>query len=121
MCNGGRIRHHLKHNLWKAKAHVIIVGFQAQGTPGRILVDGAKIFRVVGEEIAVNASIHTLGGFSAHASQTQLINWVNKFNKPHPRLYLVHGENDAKIALREQLSHHGWTVNIDEYGEVISF
>ena len=121
MCNGGRIRHHLKHNLWKSKAHVVIVGFQAQGTPGRLLVDGATRFRVVGEDIAVKASIHTLGGFSAHASQTQLIEWVNKFNKPHPKLYLVHGEDNAKAALHEQLSHHGWSANIPHYGESISF
>lgn len=120
MCNGGRIRHHLKHNLWKSKAHVIIVGFQANGTPGRILVDGAKTFRVVGEEIAVKASIHTLGGFSAHASQSQLIDWVNNFNKPHPKLYLVHGEEKAKAALREKLSHHGWSANIPHYGESIT-
>lgn len=119
MCNGGRIRHHFKHNLWKAKAHVIIVGFQAIGTPGRMLVDGAKTFRAVGEEIAVKASIHTLGGFSAHASQTQLIEWVNNFNKPHPKLYLVHGEEKAKAALREKLSHHGWSANIPHYGENI--
>lgn len=120
MCNGGRIRHHLKHNLWKSKAHVVIVGFQAQGTPGRILVDGAETFRVVGEEIAVKASIHTLGGFSAHASQSQLINWVSQFNKPHPKLYLVHGENDAKMALKEKLSQHGWSASIARYGESIS-
>ena len=120
MCNGGRIRHHLKHNLWKSKAHVVIVGFQAIGTPGRILVDGAKTFRVVGEEIAVKASIHTLGGFSAHASQTQLVEWVNKFKKPYPKLYLVHGEENAKVALQEKLSHHGWSANIPHYGESIT-
>lgn len=119
MCNGGRIRHHLKHNLWKSKAHVIIVGFQAMGTPGRMLVDGAKTFRVVGEEISVKASIHTLGGFSAHASQTQLTEWVNNFNKPHPKLYLVHGEEKAKLALQEKLSHQGWSANIPHYGESI--
>ena len=120
MCNGGRIRHHLKHNLWKSKAHVVIVGFQAQGTPGRILVDGAETFRVVGEEIAVKASIHTLGGFSAHASQSQLLKWVNQFKKPHPRLYLVHGETDAKLALKEKFSHHGWPASIAKYAESIS-
>jgi len=119
MCNGGRIRHHLKHNLWKSKAHVVIVGYQAMGTPGRQLVDGATTLRVVGEDIAVKATIHTLGGFSAHASQTQLIEWVNKFKKPHPRLYLVHGENNAKEVLHEQLSHHGWSANIPHYGESI--
>lgn len=99
MCNGGRIRHHLKHNLWRSKAHVIIVGYQAIGTPGRALVDGAKTFRVVGEEIAVKASIHTLGGFSAHASQSQLLDWASKFKKIRPKLYLIHEEDRAKEAL----------------------
>jgi metallo-beta-lactamase family protein len=121
MCNGGRIRHHFKHNLWRKTSHVIIVGFQAIGTPGRALVDGAKIFRMGGEEIAVNAAIHTLGGFSAHASQSQLIDWTKNFRKPHPRLYLVHGEPDAKTALRECLSQEGWSADIPRYGESIAF
>jgi len=103
MCNGGRIKHHLKHNLWRRNAHVIIVGYQAIGTPGRALVDGAKRLRVAGEEVAVNASIHTLGGFSAHAGQTQLIDWISAFHKPKPRTYLIHGEADAKKALQQQL------------------
>jgi len=119
MCNGGRIRHHLKHNLWKRNAHVVIVGFQARGTPGRALVDGAKTFRVVGEDIAVKASIHTLGGFSAHASQSQLINWINNFKKPHPDVYLVHGEDNAKAMLQAKLSEQGWSANIPGYGESI--
>jgi metallo-beta-lactamase family protein len=121
MCNGGRIRHHLKHNLWRRTAHVIIVGFQAIGTPGRALVDGAKTFRMGGEEIAVNATIHTLGGFSAHASQSQLTEWVGNFRKPHPRLYLIHGEPEAKRALREHLVHEGWSADIPHHGESISF
>jgi metallo-beta-lactamase family protein len=121
MCNGGRIRHHLKHNLWRKTSHVIIVGFQARGTPGRALVDGAKVFHMGGEEIAVNAAIHTLGGFSAHASQSQLIDWTMHFSKPHPRLYLIHGEPDAKSALRERLSREGWSADIPDYGERIAF
>lgn len=121
MCNGGRIRHHLKHNLWRRNAHVVIVGYQAIGTPGRALVDGATTFRVVGEEIAVKASIHTLGGFSAHASQTQLLSWINHFNKPHPRLYLVHGEDSAKAVLKDKLSEQGWSANIPHHGEKIVF
>lgn len=121
MCTGGRIRHHFKHNLWKRNAHVIIVGYQAMGTPGRALVDGARTFRIGGEEIAVNATIHTLGGFSAHASQSQLLDWINNFSKPHPRLYLIHGEPDAKTALRECLSHEGWSADIPHPGESISF
>ena len=121
MCNGGRVRHHLKHNLWRRNAHVIIVGFQAIGTPGRALVDGAKTFRVVGEEIAVKASIHTLGGFSAHASQSQLVEWASHFKKPGPKLFLIHGEENAKLALKEKLTEHGWQPAIPHYGESITF
>lgn len=121
MCTGGRIRHHLKHNLWRRNAHVIIVGFQARGTPGRALVDGAKTFRIAGDEIAVNATIHTLGGFSAHASQSQLIAWVKNFSKSRPRLFLIHGEPEAKDALRGRLSEEGWSADIPHLGESITF
>ena len=103
MCTGGRIRHHLKHNLWRRNAHVIIVGYQAIGTPGRALVDGAKRLRVAGEDVAVNATIHTLGGFSAHAGQQQLLDWIKAFHNPKPHTYLIHGEQDAKKALQHQL------------------
>ena len=120
MCTGGRIRHHFKHNLWRRNAHVIIVGFQARGTPGRALVDGAKTFRMAGEEIAVHATIHTLGGFSAHASQSQLTDWINHFKKPHPQLYLVHGETEAKLALQKHLSGEGWSAEIPHHGASIS-
>ena len=119
MCNGGRIRHHLEHNLWKKNAHVVIVGYQSVGTPGRALVDGAKVYRFGGEEIVVRATIHTLGGFSAHASQSQLVDWINNFHKPHPRLYLVHGEEDAKKSLRKRLSQEGWSSIIPRYSETI--
>jgi len=121
MCTGGRIRHHFKHNLWKRNAHVIIVGYQANGTPGRALVDGAKTFRMGNDEIAVKASIHTLGGFSAHASQSQLVDWVNNFSKPHPKLYLIHGETEAKAKLKERLSQQGWSAKIPHSGESITF
>ena len=121
MCTGGRIRHHFKHNIWRRNAHVIIVGFQAQGTPGRALVDGSKVFRIGGDEIAVNATIHTLGGFSAHASQSQLLDWVNNFHKPHPKLYLVHGETEAKLAFQKHLGEHDWAAQIPGPGENISF
>ena len=121
MCNGGRIRHHFKHNLWRKKAHVIIVGFQARGTPGRRLVDGASTYRIAGEDIAVNATIHTLGGFSAHASQSQLLDWVSHFHKPQPKVYLVHGEPDAKDTLKQCLASKGLSSNIPVYGETITF
>ena len=120
MCNGGRIRHHLKHNLWRQKAHVLFVGFQALGTPGRALVDGAKFFKIGGEKIMVKASIHTLGGFSAHASQAQLIDWLQQFNKPYPQLYLVHGEQHAKQVLQQRLAQTGWSANIPAQAETIT-
>lgn len=121
MCNGGRIRHHLKHNLWKRNSHVVIVGYQAIGTLGRSLVDGAKQFRVGRDEIAVNGTIHTLGGFSAHASQSQLLEWVSHFSQPRPRLFLIHGEDKAKAVLQQELSKKGWDSSIPGYGEQVVF
>jgi len=103
MCNGGRVRFHLKQNLWRAQAHIVIVGYQARGTPGRALVDGAKTLKLLGEEVPVRAAVHTLGGFSAHAGQTQLIEWVAGFIEKVPRIYLVHGEPDKMEALRSKL------------------
>lgn len=121
MCNGGRIRHHLKHNLYKKNAHIIIVGFQAIGTPGRALIDGAKTFRIGDEQIPVRATIHTLGGFSAHADQSQLINWTDNFTSPRPNIYLIHGEKNAKIALSNRLREQKWNVHIPVTGEAINF
>lgn len=120
MCNGGRIRHHLKHNLWRHNAHLLIVGYQAIGTPGRTLVDGANVFKVAGEEVVVNAKIHTLGGFSAHASQSQLLDWINHFDK-HPKLYLVHGEEQTKIKFKAFLAENGWAAEIPELNQTIQF
>ena len=120
MCNGGRIRHHLKHNLWRREAHVMIVGFQAIGTPGRALVDGARTFRVAGEKVVVNATIHTIGGFSAHAGQSQLLDWAEGFLKSRPRLYLVHGEPEKRVALGEALkARYQWEAGLPQYGETI--
>jgi metallo-beta-lactamase family protein len=102
MCTGGRIRHHLKYNLWRAEAHVVFCGFQAARTLGRSLVDGAKRVRILGNDIAVRASIHTLGGYSAHAGQDQLVRWASGF-QPRPRVRLVHGEVEASRALAVRL------------------
>ena len=119
MCNGGRIRHHLKHNLWRRGSHVIIVGFQARNTPGLALVDGASSLRLLGQDIVVNAKIHTLGGFSAHAGQQQLIDWVNGFNQARPKVYLVHGEDEAKATLRDKVEGAGFNVTIPYENQVI--
>ncbi|MFZ5724096.1 MAG: MBL fold metallo-hydrolase RNA specificity domain-containing protein [Pseudomonadota bacterium] len=102
MCSGGRIRHHLKHRLYKPETHLVFVGFQAQGTLGRQLVDGAKNVRLMGQRYVVNAQVHTLGGFSAHAGQDELIDWLSAFRNK-PRVQLVHGEPAAQAALAEKL------------------
>lgn len=95
MCNGGRIMHHLRHNLHRAENHVLIVGHQAHGTLGRRLVNGEEKVKIFGEWIPVNAQIHTVGGISAHADQEDLLRWLKAF-KTNPRIYLVHGEKDSQ-------------------------
>jgi metallo-beta-lactamase family protein len=102
MCSGGRIRHHLKHNLWRERCHVVIVGFQAQGTLGRRLVDGATHVRLWQETIRVAARVHTIGGLSAHAGQSGLLGWYGAFS-PRPPVCLVHGEPPTQHALAAAL------------------
>jgi metallo-beta-lactamase family protein len=104
MCSGGRILHHLKHNLWRPETMVLIVGYQAAGTLGRLLIDGARRVRIFGEEIAVKAGIHTLGGFSAHAGQTELLTWLASMAPAHPQVILTHGEEQARIALAQRIA-----------------
>lgn len=101
MCNAGRIKHHLRHNLWRKGASIVFVGFQAVGTPGRKLVDGASSISLMGEEIRVEAKIFTIGGFSGHAGQRQLLEWLGGFQHPDMRVVLVHGEEKAQDTLAE--------------------
>ncbi len=120
MCNGGRIKHHLKHNLWRNYSHVLFAGFQARGTLGRALVDGAKHVTLWGEQIQVNAKIHTVGGLSAHADQSGLIKWYQQFSGK-PRLVLVHGEPEAQEVLMEKICDEtSAEVSIATHGEVIN-
>jgi len=102
MCTGGRIVHHLKRNLSFEHCHVLIVGFQARGTLGRTLVDGAKTVHLFGEDVAVRAQIHTVGGLSAHADQAGLTGWYGHF-RHRPPVVLVHGEPEAMDALAAHL------------------
>jgi len=120
MCNAGRILHHLRHNLWDPAAHVIIAGFQGNGTLGRLLVDGAKRVTIFGEPIAVKAQIHTLGGFSAHAGQTDLAAWFAPLAVSRPRVLLTHGEDGPRTALARRLAEtHGLTPMLPALGEVV--
>jgi metallo-beta-lactamase family protein len=98
MCHGGRILHHLRHNLWREDSSVVLVGYQAKGTLGRALVDGAERVHIYGEEIQVRAAIHTINGFSAHADRTGLIHWLEPCQGG--RLRLIHGEMRALAAFK---------------------
>jgi metallo-beta-lactamase family protein len=99
MCTAGRIKHHLKHNLWRPGASLVIVGFQAGGTTGRRIVEGEKQVRIFRENVAVRARVFTIGGFSAHADQSDLMAWVSHFAESGPRVFVVHGEARASEAL----------------------
>lgn len=97
MCEAGRIRHHLKHNLWDSRNSIVFVGYQAEGTLGRMLVEGAKEVRLFGETIVVGAQIHNLEGFSGHADQNGLLDWLGGFKVKPKQIFLVHGELESKI------------------------
>ena len=130
MCEAGRIRHHLKHNLWDARNSIIFVGYQAEGTLGRCLIEGQKEVTLFGEKIQVNAKIHNLEGFSGHADMDGLIGWLKGFQKPPKQLFLVHGEPEVKIefakTIKERVGFDAIPVNVNsEYelqhsGEVVT-
>ena len=121
MCNGGRILHHLKYNLWRPETSVMIVGFQAAGTLGRLLVDRAETVRIFGETIAVRAGVHTLGGFSAHAGQSDLLRWFGAMAGSKPRVAVCHGEDKARTTLAGLLRQQfGVTTMLPALGEPLS-
>ncbi|MGD9568894.1 MAG: MBL fold metallo-hydrolase RNA specificity domain-containing protein [Sedimentibacter sp.] len=96
MCEAGRIKHHLKHNLWRKESSIVFVGYQAEGTLGRKLLDGEKIVKVLGESINVKAEIHNIEGFSGHADKTALLNWLKGFKEKPKSVFIVHGEQESK-------------------------
>ena len=104
MCTGGRVRHHLKHNLWGRKNSIVFVGYAAHGTLARRIIDGAEKVRIFSEDIQVRASIHTIGGFSAHADQTELLAWHKQTGKPKTT-FLVHGEEDSMKTFAKKLKN----------------
>ena len=117
MCEGGRIQHHLKHNLWRPECSVIFVGFQAEGTLGREIIGGSKKVLVLGEPIAVRAGIYTINGFSAHADQKELLEWLGGFgNKPD--VFIVHGEESVSLEFSETVrARYGFITHVPVQGE----
>jgi metallo-beta-lactamase family protein len=120
MCNAGRILHHLRYNLWKPETSVLIVGYQGRATVGRALVDGAKDVRILGQRIAVRASIRSLGGFSAHAGQSDLLNWFAPMAESRPKVFLTHGEDRAREPLAACIDQRfGIKAHLPGYREAI--
>ena len=118
MCDVGRIKHHLKHNLWNPKSTILFVGYQAPGTLGRAIVDGAKKVKIFGEEIAVNARIEYIEGYSGHADQTWLLNFVYSFINPPKHIFLVHGEPDGQEVLKQKIEENtNCKVTIPDFGD----
>ena len=118
MCEVGRIKHHLKHNIWNPKNTILFVGYQAPGTLGRKIVDGAKSIKIFGEEIAVNARVEYIEGYSGHADQEGLLNFIYSFIKKPNHIFLVHGEEDGQKVLKDKIIETtNIPVTIPSYGE----
>jgi len=118
MCEVGRIKHHLKHNLWKSNSTILFVGYQAPGTLGYSIVNGAETVKIFGEEINVNARVEYIEGYSGHADQEWLMNFIYSFIKKPKHIFLVHGEEEAQEVLKNKiLSETGINVTIPEWGE----
>ncbi len=121
MCNAGRILHHLKANLWKPETHVLIVGYQSHESLGRRLVEGDKLVRIHGEKVVVKAQVHTLGGFSAHAGQTDLLKWFQAIAPSQPRVVLTHGEDGPRETLAQLIwKKHGLRAALPQMKETVN-
>jgi len=120
MCDGGRIQYHLRDNLPRAESSVVIIGFQAQGTLGRRLVDGASQVRIFGDEIDVRAPVHTIGGLSAHADQSGLLGWLRGFRQAPRRTFVVHGEYETARTFCGVIEKElGWRADAPAGGQVV--
>jgi metallo-beta-lactamase family protein len=120
MCEGGRIKHHLRHNISRPECAIVFVGFQAAGTLGRRIVDGARSVRIFGEEYPVRARVFTIGGLSAHADQSALLGWLAGFRKPPRQSWVVHGEPLAANTLRDEIEKRlRWRAALPVPGQTI--
>jgi len=119
MCTGGRIRHHLKHGLWDARNTILFVGYQAQGSLGRIILEGAKEVKMMGMAIVVKAGVGQIGSFSAHADAGELLKWMKGFRRKPGRVFIVHGEESASAALKGKLEKEGLACHVPDIGETV--
>jgi len=121
MCTAGRIKHHLKHNLWRKESSIVFVGYQAQGTLGRRIKEGEKVVKIFGEEIQVNAEIFSLEGFSGHADREGIIQWIKSFKNKPKKIFVVHGEEEATKEISRKIEEE-LTIKtyIPELGESVS-
>ncbi|EQD62425.1 RNA-metabolising metallo-beta-lactamase [mine drainage metagenome] len=119
MATGGRVRHHLRHNLWHADNSIVFVGYAARGTPARQIIDGARQIRLFGDDIVVRAQIHTINGFSAHAGRSELLAWLRLCGQPR-RVLLVHGDYERGMqAFGALLDREGYAWQMPGAGEPI--
>ena len=117
MCDAGRIRHHLKYNLWRSDSTIVFVGFQSPGTLGRTLLDGAKSVKLFGEEIAVRAEIENFKGLSSHADRDHLLEWAKSFDNP-VHFFVVHGDREVAPYFADSLERLGFSAHAPQYTEV---
>lgn len=120
MCTGGRIKHHLRQNIGRPESTILFVGYQAGGTLGRHIIDGAKSVRIHGRQYDVNARIAHLNGLSAHGDRDDLLRWLKQLKQPPSRVFLTHGEESAALALQKSVQDQfGWTVDVPEFGQTV--
>ncbi len=121
MCTAGRIKYHLQNNLYRPESSVIFVGYQAEGTLGRRLIDGSKRVRLYGKDVAVKAKIHTLGGFSAHADRDGILEWISHIDNPKLKVFVLHGEEEASLSMAESIREKfGYETLVPNWGEIIN-
>ena len=109
MCDAGRIKHHLKHNLWRPECTILFVGYQSAGTPGRRILDGAEEIKIFGEEVAVRAKIESMKSLSGHADRTGLLDWIDGFKTKPRQVFVVHGDDKVTTEFAELLNDRGYT------------
>jgi metallo-beta-lactamase family protein len=120
MCVGGRIKHHLRHNITRPESTIVFVGYQGRGTLGRQIVEGSQEVRIHGMQWPVRAKIVQIHGFSGHADRSGLLRWLSHFQTPPQQLFLVHGEAESSAALADQVRREkGWQVTVPEYRQTI--